>query len=370
MSTRTNSWIGVLLTVLLACPIAGAHTLSVAHVDLVQAPDNTFDLEVDVALRDIALTMPLDHDRNEQVTWGELQAAQDPLRAMIDSGIVVTRGGARCALQSTGLGVRAFDEGVYAALRFKVACPNHGDVQVGYTLLFDRDPRHRALVTLQSGGTSVTGIARSDARTVALGGHGEATFFQFVREGMHHILIGYDHLAFLLSLLLTSTLLREKREWVSAPNPRACIARALAIVTAFTLAHSVTLSLAALGWVTPASRIVESAIAASVVLAALNNVWPVVGRRAWLIGFVFGLVHGFGFAGALAEVGLAKSARLVSLVGFNLGVELGQVVVVAGALSVLLAIRYRGWYARHAMPLASLTIAVCATGWMVQRLVA
>ncbi len=359
-----------LLLLLLASSGAMAHTLSVSHVDLVEAPDKSLEVEVDLSLRDIALTLPLDRDRNEQVTWGELQAIQTSLRAMVEAGVVIERGGEPCTLQPAGFGIRAYDEGTHAALRFHARCANAGRVQVHYALLFDRDPQHRALVTLHTGQREATGIARTDARDVVLDADGEATFLQFVREGTHHILVGYDHLAFLLSLLLTAALIRTGSAWTPAPSPRACITRAVGIATAFTLAHSVTLSLAALGWIVPASRIVESAIAASVVLAALNNVWPVVERRAWLIGFGFGLVHGFGFAGALAELGLSKQVRLVSLVGFNLGVEIGQIIVVTVALSLLLAIRYRAWYARRVMPVASLAIAGCATVWMVQRLTA
>lgn len=360
----------VLLLLLLASPVALAHTLSVSHVDLVDARDNALEVEVDLSLRDIALTLPLDRNRDEQVTWAELKGLEAPLRAMVETGIAITRGGTRCTLEPTGLGIRAYDEGTHAALRFRARCPNGGRVQVHYALLFDRDPQHRALVTLHSGTQFATGIARADARDVALDAGTETTFLQFVREGTHHILIGYDHLAFLVSLLLTAALIRTGNAWTPAPSPRACITRAIGIATAFTLAHSLTLSLAALGWIVPASRIVESAIAASVVLAALNNVWPVVERRAWLIGFGFGFVHGFGFAGALAELGLSKHVRLVSLVGFNLGVELGQIVVVTIALSLLLAIRYRAWYARRAMPVASLAIAGCASVWLVQRLTA
>jgi hypothetical protein len=142
------------------------------------------------------------------------------------------------------------------------------------------------------------------------------------------------------------------------------------VVTAFTLAHSLTLSLAALGWVVPASRWIEAAIAASVLLAALNNLRPVATRRLWVIAFGFGLIHGFGFAGALTELGLPTGARLACLVGFNLGVEIGQLAVVALVLPVLFALRHRAVYVRALMPAASLGIAALAGMWCVQRLAA
>jgi hypothetical protein len=139
-------------------------------------------------------------------------------------------------------------------------------------------------------------------------------------------------------------------------------------VTAFTIAHSITLSLAALGWITPASRWVEAAIAASVLVAALNNVWPVVVRRVWLVAFSFGLIHGFGFAGALSELGLPDRARLAALVGFNLGVEIGQLLIVCLVLPLLYAVRNKQWYPRFVMPLASIIIAALAAWWMYLRL--
>jgi hypothetical protein len=139
-------------------------------------------------------------------------------------------------------------------------------------------------------------------------------------------------------------------------------------VTAFTLAHSITLSLAALGWITPASRWIEAAIAASVLLAALNNLLPVVNKRLWVMGFAFGLIHGFGFAGALSELGLPTGARLQALVGFNLGVEIGQLAVVAMVLPLLFVMRTKPWYAKICMPLASLVIACLAVWWLYLRL--
>ena len=123
-----------------------------------------------------------------------------------------------------------------------------------------------------------------------------------------------------------------------------------------------------MGWVTPASRWIEAAIAASVLLAALNNLRPVFVRRLWVVGFVFGLIHGFGFAGALSELGLPDGARLIALLGFNLGVEIGQLAVVCVLLPVLFAVRRQRWYPKVVMPAASLGIAVLAAWWLWQRL--
>lgn len=346
---------------------AGAHALSVAHLDIATAGDGRARVELDLALRDLALTLPLDADHDERVRWGELQAIRAPLEAMVLRRLEVATDRGRCALRPVELATRDYDDGAYATLVLDARCPAGPGLRVSYRLLFDRDPRHRALVTVRGEAGVATAIASAGAPVVRLGSPA-TPFAGFLREGVRHILAGYDHLAFLLSLLLPAALLRRDRAWQAAPSLRGSLGQVLGIVTAFTVAHSITLGLAALGWVVPASRPVEAAIAASVLLAALNNVWPVVVRRLWLVGFGFGLVHGFGFAGALAELGLPANDRLAALLGFNLGVESGQLLVVACVLPLLFALRRPRWYARVAMPLGSLAIAVLAGGWLLQRL--
>jgi hypothetical protein len=138
-------------------------------------------------------------------------------------------------------------------------------------------------------------------------------------------------------------------------------------VTAFTLAHSITLSLAALGVVSLPSRWVESAIALSVMLAALNNIWPLVYERRWVIAFCFGLIHGFGFASVLADLGLPQESLLIALVAFNVGVELGQLVIVGVFLPIAYTLRRTGIYQRVLVLYGSAVIALIALVWLIQR---
>jgi hypothetical protein len=368
MADRWLAWCAAIVFALGAGPVV-AHTLSVSHVDVVvPGPGDDLHVEIDVALKDVALTLPLDANRDERVTWGELQAIAPRLRSLVQARIELARGPAPCRLLPAGIGTRRYDDGTYATLVYRAQCPSTGALRVQYDLFFDRDPQHRALVTVRHGADVTTGIARADMRTLDLPLAGGSPFFQFLREGIHHILIGYDHLAFLVSLLLTSALVRDGAAWAPSGSARGSLSRVLGIVTAFTLAHSITLSLAALGWVVPASRWVEPAIAGSVLVAALNNVWPWATRRTWLLGFAFGIVHGFGFAGALTELGLARGQRVASLLGFNLGVEFGQLAVVVLLLPVLFALRGRRWYSRIALPAASVAIAGLASAWMLQRI--
>ena len=166
---------------------------------------------------------------------------------------------------------------------------------------------------------------------LTLGGGGELGAWSFVRLGIEHILVGYDHLLFLFGLLLRGG------GWVALAK----------IITAFTLAHSVTLALAVLDVVRLPDRLVEAVIALSIACVAAENLVrrPLVARR-WVLGFCFGLVHGFGFSSVLRELGLPAQGLLVSLLGFNLGVELGQAMVVAVALPVLALIRHTRWEPR------------------------
>lgn len=359
--------IAFLLLMALAASVQ-AHTLSVSHMDVtVPAEGSTLEVGLDISLRDISLALPLDANRNEQVTWGELVAIRPQLEDMVLDGLSISSAAGDCPLRPQLLATRSYDEGTYAHLSMTAHCESRNALQLRYRLLFDVDPQHRVLATVRARDMVATFIGRKDSGDIALSAKAENPVRDFLREGTHHILIGYDHLAFLISLLLPATLLRDRSGWRPQPRLRPVMLGVLGLVTAFTAAHSVTLSLAALGWVTPSSRAVEIAIAASVVLAALNNLRPVVTRRLWIVALGFGLVHGFGFAGALGELGLPDKDRLLSLVAFNLGVELGQLVVVAVVLPLLFVVRNWAWYSRWAMPVASLAIAALGASWLVAR---
>ncbi|MGH8809316.1 MAG: HupE/UreJ family protein, partial [Noviherbaspirillum sp.] len=189
----------------------------------------------------------------------------------------------------------------------------------------------------------------------------------YVQEGVWHIWIGFDHILFLLALLLPAVARRQRYAWQAVDAFKPAFWNVFKIVTAFTVAHSITLTLATLGVVSLPSRLVESVIAASVVAAALNNVSPIVSERRWAIAFAFGLVHGFGFASVLSDLGLPQHALVLALVGFNLGVEVGQLAIVAVFLPLAYALRYTFIYRRVVLLGGSLLIASLAAVWFVER---
>jgi len=258
-------------------------------------------------------------------------------------------------------------------LRFMAVCGAPvTTLAVNYRLFFDLDPQHRGLFRLDHEGATRVGIFSADAPDQAFT-LAELSDWDAARDygiaGIWHIWTGFDHILFLLSLLLPAVLIPSGTAWNW--KPAASFSSALVevgkIVTAFTLAHSTTLSLAALGYASLPSRLVESAIAASVILAALNNVWPVVQGKRWLIAFGFGLIHGFGFASVLADLGLPRHALAVALIAFNLGVEAGQMAIVGVFLPAAFAVHATGAYRRVLIVYGSCAIALIALVWLIER---
>jgi hypothetical protein len=193
---------------------------------------------------------------------------------------------------------------------------------------------HHTLARIDAPGLATQFAFSPESREtrVTLGGRSaDRGFLSFLVLGIEHILSGWDHLLFLLGLLLRGG------AWLSLAK----------IITAFTAAHSVTLALAVLNVVSLPDRLVEAVIALSIAVVAAENLFlrPVVSRR-WIVSFGFGLVHGFGFSSVLRELGLPASGLLRSLVGFNAGVELGQALVVTVALPALLLVRKTRWEPR------------------------
>ena len=248
------------------------------------------------------------------------------------------------------------------------------DANLRYSLFFDFDAQHKGLLRVDSGinetAGTITGVFAADRpeqRFELRTRSGLKQFLDFAREGVWHIWIGFDHVLFLLSLLLPAVLILQYDRWQPAPRFGQSFWDVVRVVTAFTVAHSITLSLAALGVISLPSRLVESVIALSVLLAALNNVWPAIAERRWLMAFVFGLIHGFGFASVLADLGLPRDALLLALVGFNLGVETGQLAIVVCFLPLAFLARATSFYRRGIMTGGSLLIALIALVWMIER---
>ncbi len=242
------------------------------------------------------------------------------------------------------------DDGV--EISAPLECPP-GEVTYTAGFLPKLAPGHRHYV--EAGGQPVA-VLDVGTPTVAYTGASDpgAVAAQFLGLGVEHIWTGYDHLLFLFGLLLTAPSLRTM----------------LFIVTGFTVAHSITLSAAALGLVTLPPAFVEPAIAASIAYVGIENFWRPAPKRRVAVTFLLGLVHGFGFAGMLAELGLPRDALTVALLCFNGGVELGQGAVVLVTLPLLLWMRRWPWWEARAVPVASVGVTLAGMYWLVERLTA
>ena len=356
---------------LLAMGIAHAHKPSDSYLTL-HADGQSLRGQWDIALRDLEFAIGLDGDGDGAITWGELKAKQAEVDAYAFARLAVRADGRPCRLEPTEHLVDEHTDGTYAVLRFAAQCEgaSYRAVEVEYSLFFDLDPTHRGLLRVEHGGSSTTGVLGPERPRLEVRAEGRsrwAQFLDYAREGVWHIWIGFDHILFLLSLLLPAVFVARAGDWHPAERFGETFWDVFRVATSFTIAHSITLSLAALSVVQLPSRLVESAIALSVVLAALNNLWPLVHGRRWLVAFGFGLIHGFGFASVLADLGLPQSALLLALVGFNLGVEGGQLAIIAVFLPFAFALRATWLYRRAIFLGGSAAIALVAMLWLVER---
>ena len=325
----------------------------------------------DIALRDLDYALGLDANGDGAITWGELRHRHSDIASYAMSHLEIKSGPTTCPSAIDQHLVDHHSDGAYAVLRFHAVCTQTIDrLTVGYRLFFDLDPQHRGLLNAHRLGQTYTAIFSPEHATETI----EHTrfdsgkqFMAYGRQGVWHIWMGYDHVLFLLSLLLPAVLHRRGRVWIEADDFRAAFLDVVKIVTAFTLAHSVTLSLAALGSLKLPSRWVETAIAASIIVSALNNLYPVAYRQRWSLALIFGLIHGLGFANVLVDLGLPAGGRVLALLGFNLGVELGQLSIVTAFLPLAFSARATRAYRQLVLGLGSSAIALLGFLWFVER---
>ena len=377
---------------------ASAHKSSDAYLQLTRTPTG-ISLRVDVALRDLDVALDLDANADGRLTWGEIRSAWPAVDSYVRSRVRVSG----CELQPASPALETRIDGVYAALVFAATCNAPADPVIRYTLLGDVDPTHRGIARIDvpgqppllrvfdpmrpaakdsvvspapSAATAATPDAAAAAiqpAQVAASSVSAATAEPaseargFLREGIHHIVTGYDHVLFLLCLLLPSVMRRTPEGWRPVNRLSQAVLPVVGIVTAFTLAHSITLALAAMKWVSLSPSFIEPAIAVTIVLAALDNLRPIFHGRRVIVTFLFGLIHGFGFAGVLAELNLPTAQFALALLQFNLGLEVGQLIIVGVATSLLFALRRQAQYPIWAIRGGSLAAIVIGVLWFVER---
>ncbi len=334
----------------------------------------------DIALRDLDVAIGLDADGNGDIQWNEVKTKQAEIARYATSRLTVQAGDTSCKLNVTEHLLDRHTDGTYAVLRLEGLCnPDSADaaLKIDYRLLFDIDAQHRGLLKLMDNGQTRSAIFPANNPTQEFRLHepkSASSMSGFIADGVKHIAIGFDHILFLVVLLLPAVLVRNEKDglrWLPVTTFRKALFNVASIVTAFTIAHSITLSLATIGVITPPARWVEILIAVSVVITAVDNIVPIfpplLRQRRWLIAFAFGLIHGFGFASVLQDLNLPRTDLVLSLVGFNIGVELGQLALVALLLPAAYLFRARSAYPRVVLAGGSILIAFIASGWLLER---
>lgn len=351
---------------------AAAHQSSVKYVEL-SVDDRGINVRVRTARAD--LTTPLNITDEREPAAGEVLAQRDAVGSFVVHWFEVTVAGAPCQPQATTVAIDADPRFVAVQWRLQCVAPVAALV-LNFEPFFAVDDQHLAMVRLVAPGTESVSLAvRADAPRIelAVGAPQSTNYATWIRIGLDHIYSGSDHICFLLVLLLVVVIKRRNVEsgwqWQLEPPLRA-LRNTATVVTAFTVAHSITLIAASLQLIALPGAVVEAAIAASIVYTAIENIVHPAARWRFALTFGFGLVHGLGFASVLAEL-LPPSDVVVPLLLFNLGVELGQLSIVLVALPLLwLLVRAVGTlhYRRWVMPAASLLAGLLGLWWLLHRL--
>jgi hypothetical protein len=349
---------------------AHAHRASITQSTVDVSPDRTtVDYRLEIEPPDTAELVGL--APNTDPTDAQVLAARARVLAYVLAHVQVRDGDVPCPPEPGDVAIARADRRI-VAITWRARCP--GPVRslvLVYTLFQEIDPRFRALVRARHREQQAVAElgAAGNRFTWELGDPPPNGLAGFVGSGVEHILLGFDHIAFLLTLLLTLVVWRADGVRWEPRRLRHALRDTAVLVTAFTVAHSTTLIAASLGWIAASARVVESMIALSIVLVALENAFrPESGIRL-LVALGFGLVHGLGFASVLAAL-LPPGDVIAPLLAFNLGVELGQLAIVAvilPALHVLVrligAAAYRTWF----LSASSAILALLGALWLVER---
>lgn len=333
---------------------------STAHeastVEVVVDPDFT-RLQVELDLLDLDFVLGLKGADAEVITAGDVLASSAAIRRYVKNNLDVS--GCAFANEPADVGLRRGNT-VRVVAGFGLLCDTTPTAIEMQSSLFNELPDYRTVLRIDAADDSALYVAKDGYLRIPIEKRGIfSAFGSYVAEGMTHIFGGFDHLLFLLLLILP--LLRRD-------SLRQCFFGVAGVVTAFTIAHSITLTMSTLGYLSLPARPVEIVIAASVVLVAAINLFGNGGRLAWPIAYIFGLVHGFGFAGAFAELASGSAIRWTDLLAFNIGVEAGQLIVIAVALVVLRPLSRLRFARPVLVPAGSIAAGCIGAVWILERL--
>jgi hypothetical protein len=349
------------LAALLLPATARADVSSTSYLTIA-ANGRDIDVEWSLALRDLEDAVGLDSDGDGDITWGELSAASGKVITYAQPRLRLDASGANCPAGDARLLVDHLAGGAYAVLRYSAHCPvTVEQLDVTYTALFEIDQRHRGLVNLTLNGKARAAVFSPDQPTAHFGARaGSMTLArQFFSAGVAHLLGGADHLLFIV-MLLVPALLR--------PDPaQRSMVRLIGVVrllTAFTLAHGVALTLAVLGVIAVPPALAAPAIAFTILVTAVDNIRPFLPVRREVLALGFGLIHGLAVAGGLGPLALPPGLLALALLSFNLGLEATQVLIAVAVAPIGLCLRETRTASHRVLPVLSGAAAIIAMLWL------
>lgn len=346
-----------------------AHELSSGYLTLDEMSAGVFTGELLLNSDDLTQIKGLKSSATTTVGWGQVNLNHTRVVGYLKQVLTIKRDSQACRLTINLPSMRRISGKDLLVYPVDATCAPHGDIIVNYSGIFDVESDHQLLVQINTKEHSATQVFSQDNHTATLADGKSANwslFGEMLYQGVWHIFIGIDHILFLVATLLTVNLLRTNGAWQKEPSVKRIFKNTLILVSAFTLAHSITLTLTALGYIGLNSNLVEFGIALSVLFTAINNIYPQVVKLG-ILTFAFGLLHGMGFASVFADLNAQSDSLVLSVAAFNIGVEVGQLAIVSVLLPLLIGLRHWHQYTRAIMPLCSAVIAIIALNWAIQR---
>jgi len=308
----------------------------------------------DIAILDLENILGLDNNLDRKITWAEIKANKSVISAYALNQLIIKTPKKSCNLHLTDLLINKLNYEAYAHLKFATDCnAKITELSINYNLFFQRNALHRGFLTIENN-KQYNYMFSPEQNNFQINLQQNNSFKQFMnyfQQGIWHIWIGFDHILFLLNLLLPIVLIKSFK---------LAFKDVAIIVTTFTIAHSITLALAIFNIINLPSKWVEFTILLSIILVALNNLFPIFTKYRWLLTFIFGLIHGFGFASALLALNFKN--LITSLFAFNIGIEFGQLIIVSLFFPIIYLLRNQILIFK----IASIASAILAIIWMYQ----
>jgi HupE/UreJ protein len=350
------------------CSSAAAHDPGLSMVDI-QLNNDQFFAHITYARKDIEQLIQLDKDHRDGISNAEFAQAQTGLKQFITAALEFSIGKKIIHPQSTDIQLDKSDA-IHFRLQFLPAAATN--ITIYSTMIDQFSLGHRQFVKVKTTSGLISSrilSARDPLFEIYLPRPDLwGVFNNFVVEGVWHIWIGFDHILFVVTLLLPAVLLLKQGQWLPGNDFRHTFSQTVKVISAFTIAHSLTLALTVFNVLTLPAQAVESIIAATVIIAAVNNIYKCVEGRLWMLAFVFGLIHGMGFASVLLELGLPSNTQALALIAFNIGVEIGQIAIIIAILPTLYYFRTRRFYRPLLIQGGSWMIVVIASIWFFERI--